>query len=271
MSDAKRIFDEIRQSEMNDWVGGLDPEVIGDGCVRILDRYLAIDSSSRLLDFGCGIGRVLLSVLKHRPEVGRITGFDIVPQVISFCDAHIASTFQQAKFELIQGRNDHYDRFIAMVGATAAKSHSLLQSEYASAFTGAYAFSVFTHMELSDFRSLLALLSNLLEPGGTLLFTAFLLTPYSRRSIQQRTTMFPFADAAFEEGGDIFIGNMADRLGFIAFDLTLVQQMVLDVGLIMTHVEHGSWAGGNVYFSPSLQDVIACRKAVAGTLRTTHR
>jgi hypothetical protein len=105
----------------------------------------------------------------------------------------------------------------------------------------------------------------LLEPGGTLLFTAFLLTPYSRRSIQEGTTMFPFADAATEAQGDIFIGNAADRLSFIAFDLCLVEQMVFDAGLILTHVEHGSWAGGNVYFSPSGQDVVVCRRPVQHT------
>lgn len=264
MSNAKQIFDRMRHSEMNAWVGGLDPEAIGDACAAILDRYVSIDSSSRLLDFGCGVGRVLLSVLKRKPQVGHITGFDILPQVIAFCDTHIASAFPQTTFELVQGRNEHYDRFIAMAGAKSAESrassHAFLQSEHASAFTAAYAFSVFTHVEMVDFRSLLALLSNLLQPGGTLLFTAFLLTPYSRHSIQEGTTMFPFAEAATEAEGNIFIGNAADRLSFIAFDLSLVEQMVFEAGLILTHVEHGCWAGGNVYFSPSGQDVVVCRR-----------
>ena len=263
MSNTKRIFDEIRQSEMNGWVGGLDPEGVGDACKGILDRYLTIDSNSRLLDFGCGVGRVLLSVLKQQPEVGRITGFDILAQVITFCDTHIASAFPQTRFELIQGRNEHYDRFIAMAGAGAAKSHALLRSEYASAFTDIYAFSVFTHVEMADFRSLLELLANLLEPGGTLLFTAFLLTPFSRHSIQEGTTWWvSFADVATEAQGDIFIGNVADRLSFIAFDLGLVEQMVFEAGLVLTHVEHGSWASGNAFSSLSMQDVIVCRRPI---------
>jgi cyclopropane fatty-acyl-phospholipid synthase-like methyltransferase len=258
MSDFKRIYDELRKSEMNDWVGGSDPESVGDACVRILDRYLTINASSRLLDFGCGVGRVLLSVLKHKPNVGRITGFDIMPQVISFCDTHIANEFPQARFELIDGSNDHYDQFIAAAGINAAKSKTLLQSEYASQFTGAYAFSVFTHVETVDFRALLSLLSNLLEPGGELLLTAFLLTPYSRSAIEQRTTSYPFGESAYEAQGNIFIGNSTDRLGFIAFDLALVEQMVFDAGLVITHVEHGSWTGAA--FSGSLQDVIVCRR-----------
>jgi SAM-dependent methyltransferase len=260
MSTTARIFEQIRQSEMNDWVGGSDPEAVGEACRSILDRYLPIDSSSRLLDFGCGVGRVLMSVLKHKPEVAHVTGFDIMPQVIRFCDTHIASAFPQTKFELIQGSNDHYNHFIAAAGASVPKSHALLQSQYASAFTGAYAFSVFTHVELADFRSLLGLLSSLLVPGGTLLFTAFLLTPFSRHSIQRGTTMFPLSNAVTEAQGQVLIGNVADRLGFIAFDLPLVEQMVFEAGLILTHLEHGSWADGQ--FSPSLQDVIVCRRPI---------
>jgi SAM-dependent methyltransferase len=245
---------------MNDWVGGADPEAVGEACRGILDRYLAINANSRVLDFGCGVGRVLLSVLKQKPDISQVTGFDIMPQVIRFCDAHIASAFPRTKFELIQGSNEHYNQFIAAGGVSTPKSHATLRSEYASAFTEIYAFSVFTHVEMADFRSLLVLLSNLLIPGGTLLFTAFMLTPYSRHAIAQGTTMFPLSGAVTESQGDVLIGNPADRLGFIAFEMKLVQQMVFDAGLIITQIEHGSWA--DAQFSASLQDVIVCRRPI---------
>ena len=78
---------------MNDWVGGSDPEAVGDACNRILERYLTFSSESRVLDFGCGIGRVLLSLLKYKPDVGLIARFDIIPQVIGFCETHIATVY----------------------------------------------------------------------------------------------------------------------------------------------------------------------------------
>ena len=262
------IFELMRQSEMNDWVGGSDPEAVGDACQRILQRYIAIGPQSRLLDFGCGVGRVLLSVLKHQPAVGAITGFDIMPPVVRFCESHIASAFPRASFQLIQGSNDHYDQFIAAGDALVAKTREQVLAGYGSAFSGAYAFSVFTHVELADFRSLLALLFELLEPGGELLFTSFLLTPYSRRAITERTALFPFGETAWEQDGAIFIGNRSDRLGFIAFDLALVEQMVFDAGLVITHVEHGSWTGAN--FSASLQDVIVCRRPRVRTGPVQH-
>jgi SAM-dependent methyltransferase len=258
MTDASAIFNAMRQSEMNDWVGGSDPEAVGDACVGILARYLTMNKTSRLLDFGCGVGRVLLSVLKNRPELGSITGFDIMPQVIRFCDERIAPAFPNSAFRLIQGRNDHYDQFIDAAGTIAPQSHDALRDEFSAAFTGAYAFSVFTHVEQADFGNLLGLVGALLEPGGELLFTCFLLTPYSRQAIEQHATLFPFGDTAYEADGGIFIGNRHDRLGFIAFNLSLVEQIVHNAGLVVTHVEHGSWTGAG--FSGSLQDVVVCRR-----------
>lgn len=268
MSDVQKIYELIRRSEMNDWVGGSDPEAVGNACRSILDRYLTINANSRLLDFGCGIGRVLLSVLNHMPSVGRVTGFDIMPQVIRFCDANIATAFPQSSFDLIQGSNDHYDQFVLAAGAAVAKTREQVEREYNSSFSGAYAFSVFTHVEMGDFRSLLKLVKGLLEPGGEFLFTSFLLTSDSRQAIEQRSGLFPFGETAFEADGKVFIGNVHDRLGFIAFDMALVQQMVFDAGLVITHVEHGSWTGSG--FSPSLQDVIVCRRPSARTGETRH-
>jgi SAM-dependent methyltransferase len=258
MPEVSKIYDLIKQSEMNDWVGGSDPEQVGDACCGILDRYILINENSRMLDFGCGIGRVLLSVLKHHPMVAKITGFDIMPQVIEFCDAEIAVTFPNASFELIGGSNDHYDEFINAADNTKAISSDVVLHRYSGQFSGAYAFSVFTHVEIADFRALLLLLVKLLEPGGEFLFTAFLLTPYSRRAIEQRQCLFPFESDAYEADGQVFTGNTTDRLGFIAFDLALVEQMVFEAGLVVTHVEHGAWTGAG--FSSSLQDVIVCRR-----------
>lgn len=268
MSDVSRIYDLIKQSEMNDWVGGSDPELVGNACYGILNRYISMNESSRLLDFGCGIGRVLLSVLKHRASVTQITGFDIMPQVVKFCEANIAPAFPNSSFELIGGSNDHYDQFINAAGSNVAINNEQVVHKYAGKFSGAYAFSVFTHVEMDDFRSLLKLLVRLLEPGGELLFTAFLLTPFSRRAIDQRVCLFPFGDTAYEADGMVFTGNITDRLGFIAFDLALVEQMVFEAGLVITHVEHGAWPGSG--FSSSLQDVIVCRRPYESTGAIQH-
>ena len=266
--DVKEIFDLIRKSEMNDWVGGSDPEEVGDACFEILSRYMTLGPETQLLDLGCGIGRVNLSILKRQSNIGKVVGFDMIPQVIEFCISNIAAKYSRTSFELVQGRNDHYDLFVSAAGRSAPKNQLQLNAEYSSTFSGAYAFSVFTHVEYTDFQLLLGSVRELLKPGGEFLLTAFLLTPYSRRAIAQKTSLFPFSETAFEMNGQIFIGHVHDRLGFVAFDMALVEQMIFDAGLVITHIEHGAWSRSG--FSRSLQDVIVCRRPDERSVDAAH-
>jgi hypothetical protein len=50
--------------------------------------------------------------------------------------------------------------------------------------------------------------------------------------------------------------------------LALVEKMVFDAGLVITHLEHGAWTGSG--FSSSLQDVIVCRKPNIKTGSVQH-
>jgi tRNA1(Val) A37 N6-methylase TrmN6 len=72
----------MRQSEMNEWVGGADPELAGEVCASILLRHVPVDSNTRLLDLGAGIGRVALAVVRQRPQLKSLTGFDIIPRMV---------------------------------------------------------------------------------------------------------------------------------------------------------------------------------------------
>jgi SAM-dependent methyltransferase len=253
---------------MNDWVGGSDPEAVGTACVGIVSRYLTLGPQVRLLDFGCGIGRVTAALLKQHPNVAAVVGLDIVPPLVQFCRQHISATSPCASFELVVGSNDHYDQFIDSADQIQARSHQDIRDQFGHSFSSAFSFSVFTHLEKSDFAASLRFLADLLQPGGELLFTAFVLTPYSRQAIDRQETLFPFEHTAFEEEGDIFIGNRFDRLGFIAFDQALIGQMVFDAGLVLDRLEFGSWTGAG--FSGSLQDVIVCRKPRERTEKVTH-
>ena len=85
--DFPGIYQAMRQTEMNEWVGGADPELTGKISAAIPLKYLPIDGTSQVLDFGVGIGRVALSVLKHRPALKLLLGIDIVSRMVDFCRA----------------------------------------------------------------------------------------------------------------------------------------------------------------------------------------
>lgn len=255
MLNSSEIFDLMRATPMNDWVGGSDPEMVGQASSAIVTRLLPLPGTAKILDFGCGIGRVLASLRKQGVVSQPIVGMDIMPPVVDFCNAHLKPNMPGLNFELINDKNDHYDQFIEQ---NSGKSQDVLTLEYKNYFNVGYAFSVFTHVTKQDFGSLLKFVSSMMVPGGRFLFTCFELNEFSRYMIRHGQSMFPLTNKEEWEGGQILVGDGRDPLAFIAFDRSLVEQMVWDAGMAITKVEYGCWMGGSI--GASLQDVMICTK-----------
>ena len=256
MATIADIFELMRKSPMNDWVGGSDPEAVGGASVQIVQRLTTIhNGASRVLDFGCGIGRGLVALRKMGVAPKEIVGMDIMPPVIDFCNQNIQPNIDSVKFELINDRNDHYDQFIS---SNNGKSRDELAEQYRSNFHVGYAFSVFTHVTKKDFGGLLKFISAMMAPGGRFVMTCFELNEFSRYMIDHGQSIFPLENRVMQEGGKVMIANDYDPLAFIAFDRELVAQMVSDAGMAITKVEYGCWMGGGI--GSSLQDVFVCTK-----------
>lgn len=256
MTSIVEIFEEMRKSPMNDWVGGSDPEIVGDAAAHIIRRLVPLENGkSRVLDFGCGIGRGLVALRKSGVAPAQIVGMDIMPPVVDFCNTHIQPHLDNVQFELIDDKNDHYDRFIA---DNSGKNRAQVSREYSNHFTAGYAFSVFTHVTREDFGGLLKLVSSMMVPGGRFLLTYFELNEFSRFMIRNGQPIFPLDNRVMKDNDNIMIANDYDPLAFIAFDRSLVEQMVWDAGMAITKVEYGCWMGGQI--GSSLQDVMVCTK-----------
>lgn len=256
MATTSDIFELMRKSPMNDWVGGSDPEAVGKASMQIVHRLTPVQNGvSRVLDFGCGIGRGLVALRAMGLAPQEIVGMDIMPAVIDFCNQNIQSNLDRVKFELINDRNDHYDQFISK---NDGKSREQLAQEYNGSFDIGYAFSVFTHVTKKDFAGLLKFVSAMMKPGGRFVMTCFELNEFSRHMIEHGQAIFPLENRVMHDDGKIMIANDYDPLAFIAFDRESVAQMVWDAGMAITKVEYGCWMGGGI--GSSLQDVIICTK-----------
>lgn len=255
VAEFSEIYEAMRATPMNDWVGGSDPEQVGDACVALLRSLVQLNGESRVLDFGCGIGRGLVSLHKSGIRPRQLVGMDIMPPVIDFCEQHIAPRLANTQFELIEGANDHYDRFIEQ---RDRQSHAALSAKYCDHFTDGYAFSVFTHVTRDDFQKLLTFVASMMKPGGRFLLTCFELNAYSRHMVMAGQSMFPLDRQRMADAGDIFIANPDDPLAFIAFDAGLIRDMVWRAGMAVTKVKYGCWMGGGI--GDGLQDLIVCTK-----------
>lgn len=115
--------------------------------VDLLDRRgIPLTACSRILDFGCGCGRVVRHVMARAPGA-RLHGTDYNPALVRWCRRHLHG----AEFSL----ND-----LAPPTPLAGETFDLV-----------YAFSVFTHLTESLQHAWLAELRRITRPGGWIIFT----------------------------------------------------------------------------------------------------
>lgn len=223
---------------MNDWVGGGDPATVGGDCYFHLKRRVFIEDATRVLDFGCGIGRTIAALLAERPAQP-VVGIDMMEPAIDFCREQITARFPNARFELIADRNQHYDHHTS---AGSGRSPQDLAAQYREGFDLAYAFSVFTHADQEDFARLLGFLAQVLRPRGQLYLTYFGLTPHARARIAADGCQFKFPSPLFTHGGQTFIGNADDPTAFIAHEPGRIEEIAFAAGFMTTQTETGCWA-----------------------------
>jgi SAM-dependent methyltransferase len=125
---------------------------IGAGAYRVIETGLGAvgrrsDDVDRILDFGCGYGRVLRAIVQHI-EPQRVDVFDVDSQGVDFCADEFGVT------------GLHFTRPWDWASVPFA-TYDLI-----------WAGSVFTHLGEAFTREMLDLLCSLLRPGGLLVFSS---------------------------------------------------------------------------------------------------
>ena len=150
------VFGRIHRADL--MIGGHTPELlavynrIGAGAYRVIETGLdAVGRRSqdveRMLDFGCGYGRVLRAIVQHI-EPRRVDVFDVDSQGVEFCA----------------------DEF-GVTGLHFTRPWDWSSVPF-SAYDLIWAGSVFTHLGEAFTREMLDLLRSLLRPGGVLVFSS---------------------------------------------------------------------------------------------------
>jgi SAM-dependent methyltransferase len=121
--------------------------------------------TDRVLDIGCGVGRIARPLTGYLSGGGSYDGFDILPYMIDWCRANIADQHPNFRFHLA-----------SIASTTNEREDTLDAAEFRfpfedGTFDFAYAGSLFTHLTPAGTENYLAETARTLKPGGRLVAT----------------------------------------------------------------------------------------------------
>ncbi len=226
------------------FIGGPEFRAVGEEFFGYFRRYGEIAPEHRILDIGCGIGRMSRPLVAFLdPARGRYEGFDIDGGGIAWCREHYR-TYPHFRFQRADIRNKHYHPR----GTVSAEAYTFPYAD--GVFDFAFATSVFTHMPPVAVARYLHETARVLRSGARALLTAFLWNDESEALVAQGKSRIPFSE---HEG--LIVRNPRVPEEAIAIRQPEWEQALRAAGLVQVgDVLWGSWCGRTQ--QASFQDIV---------------
>jgi SAM-dependent methyltransferase len=223
----------------------------GDEFLCHFTRLGGLKPTDRVLDIGCGIGRMARPLAGYLDAArGSYDGFDVNAAGIAWCREHYARhpRFTFAVADLFNARYNP-------AGTQSADAYTFPYGD--GRFDFALATSVFTHLLEAEADRYLAEAARTLAPGGRLFATWFLLDDGSRAAIAAGRAALPFL--APEQRVAVVSEAVPEEA--IAFDRAWVLAAAARHGLETAAVHAGTWRGETDPPAPTFQDIVVATKA----------
>jgi SAM-dependent methyltransferase len=131
-----------------------------------LVEHFQCNLNSRVLDIGCGLGRLPIGIIRIIGEID-YTGIDVDNISINWCNRFIGKYHPSFKFHHLSVYNERYNN-------TGTKIDRNFRFDFAeSSVDIIYLFSVFSHTTEEDMRIYLKEFDRILQKNGSVFFTTF--------------------------------------------------------------------------------------------------
>lgn len=218
---------------------------------KFLDYFIELGdlkSDYKVLDVGCGFGRMAIPLTKYLDKEGLYEGFDIMEEGIKWCTKNISPQYPNFNFHLADIFNKEYNP----KGKLKASAYTFPWPD--EFFDFVFLTSVFTHMLPEDLENYLSEIARVLKRGKRCFISYFLLNEQSLALINSGKSKVNFK---FDHGKyrtierDIFESAISYQESYI---LDLYQRY----GLRVQGTYYGSWCGRKNFLN--YQDIIIAGK-----------
>jgi SAM-dependent methyltransferase len=222
---------------------------------RFLSHFRLIgglERHHRVLEIGCGAGRIARALAGYLEEGGSYEGLDLSAGSITWCQKNITPNFPYFRFH-------HADLFNGTYNPTGRVNPEEFGFPFAKhCFDFAILTSVFTHMLPKTMEHYVAELARVLRPGGRTFATFFLLNDVQEMAARvSRNAGFVFPTSEPGAANSVAVPEHPEDI--VGYDEFFVRNTFRNHGhRVIEPISFGSWNGRQRYVS--LQDIVVSEK-----------
>ncbi len=239
---------EAPPQHLMDMIGNGNYEQIGKSYLNYFKNLGHLQPGHRVLDIGCGVGRMAIPLTQYLDTHGSYEGFDIVKSLIDWCKENITPRFSNFHFRHADILNSSYNPFGKQKGEKYRFGFPDVDFDFI------FLTSVFTHMMPAEMEQYISEIERTLKPGGRCLVTYFMLNESVYPLIENKKSTFDFN---FQLEG-CRIQDPAIPEAVVAFEETNLRALFIKHSLQVDSIHYGSWSGRSDYFD--FQDIIVLKK-----------
>jgi len=215
---------------------------VGGGYEAVAQEYLAymvdlvgLQPTARVLEVGCGIGRMALGLSAYLARSASYTGLDVMPAALDIARA----TFQgRAETDRFRFRHlDVYNGWYNPYGAQRARDVELRQYT-AGEVDFILMTSLLTHLFPEDAAHYLGQCRAVLAPDGAILTTAWIMDERTKAATRAGRSAIPF-----RELDGYWVESESNPEGALAHEEASLLAAIQAAGLQVVHRIPGFWSG----------------------------
>ncbi len=248
------LMDAVRRNRFipapepeNIFVGDGDFRAIGAEFLGHLVRFGKLQPHHRVLDVGCGIGRLAAPLTQYLDDGASYLGLDPARDGIAWCQKAITPVYPSFRFRHIDVAHTLYNPQGLLRGASLVLPLGDRSVDFALLV------SVVTHLPPDEVITYSRELSRVLTPGGTVFMTCFTIPSDG----VPKTVTDPRCNFLRIDDGPSWTGRQDDPLGMIAYDEGWLEARLAEAGFECEPCRRGSWRGTE---AAHYQDIIVARR-----------
>ncbi len=232
--DIKKL---IPDSDIRTWVGPFNDKEwyfdLGKEQSEKIIQWLSIKPGHKILDVGCGCGRIAIHFLNYLDKQGKYVGIDNNKELLTYCIENISAAKSNFEFRFLDVYNGAYAQDGKLKSNEAA-----FPSENESVDIVIMC-SLFTHMYLDDIDSYLKEVFRVLKKGGLFLSSLNLYNEFTHNQILMNKAHL---DMKYNITGDSYSLDIEVPERGFAHQEEKVKELYWKNGFFIKEIKYGIWS-----------------------------